>query len=236
MGWAPVTDPNELAAAQAQLTGKGGGKFTNPDKNALNTWGDQSNEASLMTRDYRRLFQLLPKINPDHAPIMDSVTPKEGGGIGNYLMSKITSNGERAGITPQERAAYKEAMAIKNRYIQQAQLLQKGPQTESDARRIGLTTFDMSNPLSTNVPILMRGYADAATAARKSSFYTKWANKYGLNGVDKAGRSADQAWMSARGKVNGLEARQTPKLVSGMSGGNVGGGSNDGWKVEKVGD
>lgn len=213
--------------------GQGGGLGTQ-DNIALNKIRDRVGEASGLTRDYRAAMKLLPRIEPSRVPLMNSVLPQEDGGIMNYVSSKLFGGS----VTPRERQDYQDFRAIQSGQVLSKQQQQTGPQTESDAARMKLAGIQASNDLQANVPVLMRGTADAILAERQMKFFTNWANKYGLNGVGPRGQTADDAWNKVRRSVYALEAKQTPKIVEMINRQRNGkpAASNDGWKVEKVGD
>jgi hypothetical protein len=76
------------------------------------------------------------------------------------------------------------------------QILQKGPQTESDAARMQLTEISPSKSTNVNREIIEAGKHKANRVRAKAAFYTKFANHYGLNGVNPKGMTADQLWVA----------------------------------------
>lgn len=231
-GWEPVNDPAEIRKVLGPKAG-GAGALGTQDNIALNKLRDRVGEATGLTRDYRAAMRLLPRIEPSRVPLMNSVLPQEDGGVLNYLSSKLFGGS----VAPQERQNYQDFRAIQSGQVLSKQQQQTGPQTESDAARMKLAGIQASNDLQANVPVLMRGTADAILAERKMKFFTNWANKHGLNGTGPGGQTADAAWNKVVKTVYGLEAKQTPRIVD-MINRQRGGAAakSDGWKVEKVSD
>lgn len=208
----------EMELEKRRLLTKGAG-LVEQDNSALNKLRDQTGNAQGLTRDYRAAMGLLPKIDPARVPLMNDVLPKEDGGWLNYLFSSGASDT----VSPKERQAFQNFRAIQSGQVLDKQQAQSGPQTESDAARMKLAGIQATNDLSANVPILMRGYADSALAERKMPFYTNWANRYGLNGVDARGRSVDDVWRGVREAVYNTERKVTPRTIARVSGKSAGG-------------
>lgn len=98
----------------------------------------------------------------------------------------------------QDRTDYQTMLALQNQAVLNAQLAQKGPQTESDAARMKLTAFSPNKASAENTRTLTEALYDTQMRRRKLDFYTKWANKNGsLSALNKDGKSADQIWNEA---------------------------------------
>lgn len=222
-GLSPVDDPDLIAQLDALASAPetrrppvGGGGLATQDNIALNRIRGETGNATGLIRDYRQAMHLLPKIDPTRVGILNSFNPAEEGGLWNSIKAKF---GARSATTPEERAAYQDFKSIQSNRVLQKQIEQKGPQTESDAARMKLAGVQASNDLTSNIPILMRGMADSVLAERKMQHFTSWANKYGLNGVDKQGRTADEKWRQIQNVVYNLESKSTPKIVASLRGG-----------------
>ena len=83
--------------------------------------------------------------------------------------------------------------AAVNQIVLQAQLAQKGPQTEADARRITDTTAKLGNEKEANKFILKVAIAQANKDIKQRDFYSKWFTKY------KTYDGAEDAWYESEG-------------------------------------
>lgn len=100
--------------------------------------------------------------------------------------------------TERDRQDYQTMLSLQNQAVLNAQLTQKGPQTESDAARMKLTAFSPNKASGENARILSETLYDTEMRRRKLDFYTKWANKNGsLSALNKEGKSADEIWREA---------------------------------------
>jgi len=83
--------------------------------------------------------------------------------------------------------------ATVNQIVLQAQLAQKGPQTEADARRITDTTAKLGNEKEANKFILKVALAQANKDVKQRDFYAKWHKQY------KTYDGAEDAWYEGEG-------------------------------------
>lgn len=120
-----------------------------------------------------------PKADPDQSGVADQVGALVFGGL----------------VSDQDKRDYQTLEYLKNRGILAQQIAQKGPQTESDAIRMGMTGIQPGNYKDVNAKILGEAMLRAQLLQRKPGFYTRWAQRYGsLSSLDKNGRSVDDAW------------------------------------------
>jgi hypothetical protein len=123
------------------------------------------------------------------------MTPEEGGGILDTIGGIVGAIPRAIGaITPQETDALQGLKRLQSQRVLGEQILQKGPQTESDAARMALTTVSPMKSKVVNEEVIRTGKAASERDQAKSVFYTAWANKYGLNGVSPEGLTADEVW------------------------------------------
>lgn len=167
----------------------------------LNTLSQQAADAGETRRVYDRAREDVHSLKPGpyRGALMQAATPEDNGGILDRLGAVVIGAPLRAigAITPKETEAYQRLRGLQSQQVLQAQLAQKGPQTESDAARLMLTEISPSKLSSVNEDIINKGVAKTERARAKAAFYTKWANKYGLNATNPQGQSADEIWSNA---------------------------------------
>ncbi len=209
-GWEDVNDPAEirkvLGAKTVDARNKvGGGKQSVQAQNFLNTLSQQAADAAETGVIYKRSQQDINKLNPgpNRGRFLEMATPEEGGGMLDTLGAALIGGPARliGAITPQETDAYQRLRALQSEQVLGKQLLQKGPQTESDAARLQLTEISPSKSKAVNQSVIDSGLAKTQRVQAKSIFYTKFANRWGLNGVAPNGMTADQLWNHTRDKI-----------------------------------
>jgi hypothetical protein len=197
MAWVPVTDPNEIAAAQAELSG-GNNKFTAPDKTFLNEQRALSQAGRDSVTEYKNAAGAIDRFGTDafKANIYDAAIPDETDGIFSGFRKRIVNKvGRVAGVIDDQ--GVDDFQTLKGLQAQRtltAGAAQKGPQTEFDAARIALSEISPYKTMEANRRVIYNGTLKAALLARKADYYTTWANKYGLNGLDPQGRSVEAGW------------------------------------------
>lgn len=205
---------DDLIAQYAPKGGSVGGaarKMSPQEQKALNElreYSDASNDVldvSVRARDALRRF----KPSQTKSNIYDMLTTDEkpsgffdrvGGMIGDFVLD------------PQDRSDFQTLRALQSSLVLNEQVKQKGSQTESDSARISLTQVSPFKSQSSNEALLGPAITNAMSGANKASFYTRWANSYGLNGLNEAGRSVDEEWM---GKVNSARSEQQRAVNAG---------------------
>ena len=100
--------------------------------------------------------------------------------------------------------------AAASQAILEAQLAQKGPQTESDAKRIEKTTAQLGNTKEANKFILSMGLAQANKKIAQRKFYADWRKN------KKTFEGAEDAWYEGEGGKSIFE-RPELKEYAGMS-------------------
>lgn len=136
---------------------------------------------------------------PGKAASFDWFTPDEN----DWPLTAAAKNANFAlnpfiSATERDRQDYQTLLALQNQAVLNQQIAQKGPQTESDALRMKLTTVSPNKAMGENKRTLIETRYDAEMRRRRLDFYTQWANKVGsLSALDPNGRSADEAWQSA---------------------------------------
>ena len=100
-----------------------------------------------------------------------------------------------AGIPQESREAYQTLTGLQNQNVLNAQIAQKGPQTESDAIRMKLAGVSPNKDVLPNAQLLAEQNYDTRMKLERPAFYAYWANQLGsthaLNGQQK---SADAVW------------------------------------------
>lgn len=203
-GWEEVTDPVEIKkalgvdAANALRKGPAGSKLSVQAQNFLNTLSTQAAEAQETSRLYDQAGTAIKtlKPGPNRGRYLEAATPEEGGGFLDTLGAIAIGGPSRllGAITPQETDAFQDLRRLQSAQVLGQQLLQKGPQTESDAARLQLTELSPSKSEEVNNRVIESGKAKTDRVRAKSAWYTLWANKYGLNGTDPDGNTADSLW------------------------------------------
>lgn len=192
-GWEPVNDPAEIR----KVLGSGGGArngagLSIQDNKALNEMRGENAAALSVNRDYREVAKTLDRANltPAKAKWLETWIPRENGGVMDAIGGYI---GEQF-LAPQTVSDFQTLRSLQSKRVMDAQIAQKGPQTEADAARLQLAEVSPFKTKQANIGVMRRGMADATIAKRKLPFFQVWANKYGLNGLNERGQTADQAW------------------------------------------
>ena len=167
---------------------------------------------------------------PNRANIVNSaVPPVEGGWIDNI---KPAFNAWLNGVKPQDITDFKAIKRLQNKDILNTQIAQKGPQTESDAVRMGMTAVSPDKPTSLNARVIGDAIFSGLMAQQKPSFYTEWANKHGSLGALDNGKSVDQAW--AETMAHRQQRFNSDPRIRRLDG-PISRGLPPGWKIERAG-
>lgn len=197
----PVTDPDLIALAETPQKDINKGLNGAPPMSAsvsnyINGLRDQSQSASNSLTQYQRAAEVLArsKMTPTRAAQVESAIPQEGGGLTGALgaLFRRTING----VDEQEIADFQYLQGLQSGQVLDRQIEQKGPQTESDALRLKLTEISPFKSMAANAEVISDGALRSRLLSRKAPFYVAWHNKYGMNGVDEHGRTADDVWLS----------------------------------------
>lgn len=209
----------------AQDLRKGGG-LSEQDQNFINAIRTQVGGIDDTISTLSNAAQITDRMNPDVARYAEWGTVGEGGGLGDWLGSKLFG-----GLTtPQQKDDFQTLSALQNEAVLLKQQAQKGPQTEADAIRMQLSSL---SPFKRNVPnaaIIGQAALNARLAQRRPGFYTEWAQKHGsVNEVDQQGRSVDQAWKKFSDVArSSFEKNPAIKRIKGAR------PKDDGWKIEEA--
>ena len=176
----------------------GGGKMSPQAQAFLNKLSEGAAAADGVRRTYDAARDSIKAVKPGpyRGRMMEIATPEEGGGFFDTLGSLVVGAPMRmiGAITPEETSAYQKLRALQSSNVLDKQILQKGPQTESDAARLQLTEISPSKMPDANESIIKTGIHRTNRDKARPVFYTKFANHYGLNGVNPQGKTADQLW------------------------------------------
>lgn len=197
------------AATGSPVTGR---KLSPQEQKRLNQIGDDANTASEIIRQYRdaAIASKRLKTGPMRGRFLDTATAEDGGGILDTIGAVAVGGPARllGAITPQETTDFQTLKAIQSRRVLAEQAAQKGVQTEGDAARIKAGDIGPYLTPEANAAASARGIAAAERLIKRAPFYTQWANKYGLNGLNEQGQSVDQAFQgSVADKPNGGRPR-----------------------------
>lgn len=203
--WEEVTDPAEakkvlgVEAFNRLSKGPGGGAKMSPQAqkflNDLSTAAQGARETGKIYDEAGKAVSTLQP-GPNRGRFLEIATPEEGGGILDTLGAIVVGAPARAigAITPEETNAYQTLRALQSSNVLTRQIEQKGPQTESDAARLMLTELSPSKSEAVNKEIVERGRHKTRREQAKAIFYTRFANKWGLNGTSPHGHTADELW------------------------------------------
>lgn len=150
----------------------------------------------------RRLYNQVEEVvkrfgtGPYRGGVVGFLTPEPDDGIVERVIgSPLGWLAKTTGLLPEKDIAdYQDLKAMQSERVAERQLEQKGVQTESDAARYKLADISPSNTIETNARIIARGRKAMDRASEKVTFYTKWANRFGLNGLNKNGVDVNRAW------------------------------------------
>lgn len=102
---------------------------------------------------------------------------------------------DAAGVTQQDKDNYQSLLRLQNQAVLNAQLAQKGPQTDSDAIRMKLAGISPNMGIGPNARLLAEQQYDALMKQQRPAFYEYWANRLGsTHALNGQGKSADQVW------------------------------------------
>lgn len=141
------------------------------------------------------------KTGPVRAAMMDAALPDEKGGFWDRLGAATIGTALRGtgAITNQNVTDFQILKAQQAERTAERQVEQKGPQTEADAARYMLADISPYKTPDANKAIINQGRRAIDLQKGRSNFAIKFANRYGLNGVDERGRSMEQAFQESLG-------------------------------------
>lgn len=150
-------------------------------------------EAKLRTNEIAPALRRL-KGGPMRGMFLDAAIPSSKGGFLDALGGMIIGGPARllGAISPQEVADYQQIERAATLSTRQSETGEKGVQTEGDAARALLAAVTPSNIDPGSVTRSIVSKADRQVS--RADFYTKWANRYGLSGLDEKGRSVERAF------------------------------------------
>ncbi|TXH45951.1 MAG: hypothetical protein E6Q97_30610 [Desulfurellales bacterium] len=188
-GWSDIAPP-------AVGSPTGGRKMSVAEQKMLDEQrqGAQSAlEAKVRTQEIAPALRRL-KGGPMRGMFLDAAIPSSKGGFLDALGGMVIGGPARllGAISPQEVADYQQVDRAATLSTRQSETGEKGVQTEGDAARALLAAVTPSNINPDAVTRSILGKADRQIS--RADFYTKWANKYGLSGLDENGRSVERAF------------------------------------------
>lgn len=191
--WVDYTGP--LPGAKAAATS---GRSQQQTQKFLNELSTEAANAAEVERHYQRARKAVEQLKPGpyRGRFLQAATPEEGGGILDTIGAIVIGGPARltGAIRPKETDAYQILKGLQSEQVLGKQLLQKGPQTESDAARLQLTEISPNKSPEANMNVIQNGIAKTRRIRAKAVFYTKFAQQYGLNGTNDKGETADEIW------------------------------------------
>lgn len=207
--WVPYSGPVPGAAK----AGGAGGKLSQTNEKFFNDLRNQANDAA----EARRIYEAAEKpINtfrpgPGRGRAYQIFTPEEGGGVMDTIGGVVGAIPRAFGaFSKPETDAYQQLRGYQSEQVLRRQLEQKGPQTESDAARLALTELSPSKTREVNMEIIRRGKERAARSQARAIHYQRFAQRWGLNGKDAQGRTADEIWSKEADKL-------TREIIGGLN-------------------
>lgn len=195
-----VKPPTGMPIGSPVSGGRGGSKSgqTATEQKELNSLNSQSAGAYETLKQYDQAEGVLKRLKPGPfrgAMLGAAIPSDETGPLGKLAATVLAPLTRWTGaVSDQNVDDLQRIRGIQNQRVLLAQLPQKGVQTEGDAARMKLTDISPNTTLDTNMEIIKSGRGMANRARARGPFYTAWANKYGLNGVDEKGRDVEQAF------------------------------------------
>lgn len=202
-GTVAVVQGGQLVAVPggARSAGGGGKKQSAQAQKFLNDLSTQAIEAGETRKLYEQADKYLGTLKPGpyRGRFLDAAIPEENGGFFDTLGAILIGGPARltGAVTPKEVDAYQGLKRLQSEQVLGKQLLQKGPQTESDAARLQLTELSPSKSEGLNRQIASEGITKSDRIRARSIFYNKFANLYGQGGTTPEGYTADQIWSHA---------------------------------------
>lgn len=200
--WYPVAANG--AAIVPNVGGKAGGRGQSrsgqspEEQKKLNELDVSAGDAAEIHNIYSRARGAVSRLQPGpfRGALLDATIPTEQTGplgrVGAALLAPITR--WTGAVTDQNVNDYQTIKGLQSERVQALQRMQKGVQTEGDAARYMLGDISPNKSLDVNKQIIAAGDAKASRIQGRAAFYTQWANKYGLNGVDENGNSVEQSF------------------------------------------
>lgn len=128
---------------------------------------------------------------PGKGILYSAGTPTDDDGPISGTMKGIVG----AALPDKSQEDYQTLSRLQNASVLNAQIAQKGPQTESDAVRMKLTSVSPNKSVRPNAELLAENQYDAMLKMERPAFYTYWANKLGsTQALNSKGQTADQVW------------------------------------------
>lgn len=203
------------------------------DQQFLNAMRTQQGDMGDTIRTLGNAAHALDRLNPGpmRATALSAAIPEEGGGLldkaGGALFGGV--------VDPQTKDDFQTIQALQNAAVLDKQIAQKGPQTEADAIRMQMASLSPYKYIKPNAEVLGAGMLSAQLAQHKPDFYTRWANKYGsVSALSPNGQTADAAWANV---IKDAQRRyDSDPRIKQMRAGAPKQQTDDGWKVERIGD
>lgn len=176
-------------------------KLAPQDKAVLDRLNESSASMGEALRQEQAAVPALQRLHPGpfRGAFLDAALPSIGGGFMDKAGATIIGGPAKLmGLLPsQDVSDYQTADRARNQRVLAEQILQKGPQTESDAARMAATTLGPATNMDVNNNIVASDAQLHSRVASRANFYANWAKTYGLNGVDASGNSVEKAFQDS---------------------------------------
>ena len=163
---------------------------------------EQTGDLDSVERMYNQTEQTLNKFKPGpfRAAVVSALTPEPDDGIlGKVIGSPLGWLANATGLLPDDTITnYQDLKSLQSERVGSRQMEQRGVQTDADAARYKLADIDPGKTMDANARVIARGRAKIRDSREKVQFFTKWANRFGLNGVNQHGVDVTAAWETYR--------------------------------------
>lgn len=198
-----VKPPTGLVGSPVGGGGRGGSRSgqSQEEQKKLNKLDEEAGAAYETHQQYGQVRDAMKRLKPGpfRGAMLDAAIPTEQTGPLGRLAATVLSPVTRwtGAISDQNVKDYQRVKGIQSKRVLNTQLEQKGVQTEGDARRMQMTDISPNQTLDTNLQVINSAEQAANRVQARAPFYTAWANKHGLNGLDEQGRSVEQAFQQS---------------------------------------
>lgn len=175
-------------------------KLEAQDRTFLNNMTAEAKQAADTLQDYKALEPVIRRFKPGpfRAAFVDANIVNEADGpvvrAGKGLLSAITR--PTGMLNDQDIEDYQTITRAKNKAVLEAQLPQKGVQTEGDAARMAMAGISPYKRLGPSLDIFRENIPKAQRQILRDSYYKDWAAKYGSNRTNERGQSVEQAFQA----------------------------------------
>lgn len=159
---------------------------------------EQGARGGMLVRQFEKISEEASQAGKIKGTLQTNLKILENGlktGFGTNAIAAAASVLSALGLKDAEKYAGNAQMftAAANQLVLQAQIAQKGPQTEADAKRITATSAQLGNEVDANKFILKVAIAQANKTIEQRKFYADWYKE------NKTYDGAEDAWFEGKG-------------------------------------